>query len=70
MYQKPDFLKVSVKIKDIYSGYMTSGCVPNDMGGWSYTSPCEGTDDWHYVPGILFTELGGDISSCYTTNLP
>ncbi len=29
MYQKPDFVKVSLKVKDVFANYAVTGCAPN-----------------------------------------
>ncbi|MDO4748162.1 MAG: hypothetical protein Q4A12_03190 [Eubacteriales bacterium] len=29
MYQKPDFLKISLKVKDVFANYSVTGCAPN-----------------------------------------
>ncbi len=44
MYQKPDFVKVSVKVNDVYATYH-SEC-EHHTGMWTYWNPCEGTEDW------------------------
>lgn len=65
MYQKPDFLTVSVKVKDVFSSYLASGC-PHDEYT-SYTSPCS-TADENYVH-MDYLELGwGD--GCYSIHNP
>ena len=68
MYTKPDFIKVSVKIQDIYASYPTTDplvkCPPNE--NYSFTVPCEGTADFNRY---LFTDAAyGRYNECFTTN--
>lgn len=53
MYQKPDFVKVSLKVSDIFANYGATGCAEREYGGWTDMYPCEGTDDYHYVTNTL-----------------
>ncbi len=41
MYQKPDFVRVSVKVKDVFANYTAGGC-PMDEGAVNLLSesPC------------------------------
>ena len=64
MYQKPDFMKVSVKVKDVFASYNT-GCPHDEYLGW--TNPCT-TDDPNYTYED-FLALGWG-SSCYSTLNP
>ncbi len=69
MYQKPDFIKVSVKVNDIFAGYNTdSGCPEDEFLYWNYTVPCEGTPDYRQEANT-FTGLGWG-SGCYSTLNP
>lgn len=60
MYQKPDFLKVSVKVKDMFA-YGDSNC-PHDEYE-SYTSPCTESDP-NYVYRDYLAMGWGD--GCYS----
>ena len=46
MYQKPDFIKVSVKVKDVFANYQTTGCPMDELR--QYTNPCT-EDDPNYT---------------------
>lgn len=35
MYIKPDFVRVSVKVKDVFSNYLQTGCI-NDEGNYRF----------------------------------
>ena len=62
MYQKPDFVRVSVKVKDVFANYLQTGC-PHDetqTGTKDYTG-CM-TDSFVAV----LTEIGWDPSLCYS----
>ena len=64
MYQKPDFIKVSVKVKDVFANYQTTGCPMDEWSG--YTTPCENTDAYVY-----FTYVSqGAAYQCYSTLNP
>ena len=65
MYQKPDFIKVSVKVKDVFANYQASGC-PMDESR-QYTQPCT-EDDPNYIYNS-FIGLGL-AHQCYTTSNP
>ena len=43
MYQKPDFVKVSLKVSDVFANYNATGCPEDEFLQWQYTVPCEGT---------------------------
>ena len=68
MYQKPDFIKVSVKVNDVFANYSSTGCPADERGMWTYTIPCEGTENYHYVEGTMVSL--GLASQCYTTLAP
>ncbi len=66
MYQKPDFVKVSVRVKDVFANYSGSGC-PMDEGAINLLagSPCY---DVH-IPNTTYIAQGwGD--GCYSTQNP
>lgn len=65
MYQKPDFVKVSLKVSDIFANYGTTGCPQDETGIWQFTQPCEGTDDYTFVYQT-HTDMGWG-HQCYTT---
>lgn len=62
MYQKPDFIKVSVKANDVFAAYGSTGCPMDEMT--FYTIPCDAGD-----PNYMETTLLGMGYSheCYTT---
>lgn len=68
MYQKPDFIKVSVKVNDVFASYITTGCPQDERGIWMYTDPCEGTSNYKYVEST-FTGMGL-AHQCYSTLAP
>ena len=68
MYQKPDFIKVSVKANDVFGNYDASGCPQDERGSWVYTQPCDGSEDYHYEY-VTFTGLGFGIQ-CYSSFNP
>ena len=57
MYQKPDFVKVSLKVSDVFANYNATGCPEDEFLQWQYTVPCEGTDDYHQVANT-YTGMG------------
>ena len=68
MYQKPDFIKVSVKVKDVFANYLATGCPEDEFLLWQFTDPCEGTDDYKQVAS---TYTGTGIGhQCYSTDRP
>lgn len=68
MYQKPDFIKISVRAADVFASNGKTGCAQDQSGTWTYTQPCEGTDEYKYVENT-FTELGWG-HQCYTSQNP
>ena len=64
MYQKPDFVQVSVKIDDIFSNY----CPEDEFLQWQFTVPCEGTDNYQQVANT-YTGMGLG-HQCYSTHNP
>ena len=64
MYQKPDFIKVSVKANDVFGNYDATGCPEDEFLQWKYTVPCEDTDDYQQVANT-FTGLGWG-TGCYS----
>ena len=68
MYKAPDFVKVSVKAKDIFSGYGTH-CPMDQFQQESYTIPCSPSDPNYNLVANTYIGLGwGD--SCYSTQDP
>lgn len=68
MYNAPDFVKVSVKAKDIFSGYDTH-CPMDEYKLENNTIPC-GPDDPNYTIS-LDTYVGmGWAATCYSTRDP
>lgn len=63
MYQKPDFIKVSVKVKDVFASYNTS-CPHDEMSMW--VQPCLGTDGYVHMD---YLEMGMG-HQCYSVELP
>ena len=57
MYQKPDFVQVSVKVEDVFANYLTTGCPEDEFLQWQFTVPCEGTDDYKQVANT-YTGMG------------
>lgn len=68
MYQKPDFIKVSVKVDDVFANYDATGCPEDEGAFWQYTIPCEGTDEYDYVQGT-YTGIGF-AHQCYSSLNP
>lgn len=68
MYQKPDFVKVSLKVSDIFANYVTTGCPEDEELKWMYTVPCEGTPGYKEVYST-YTGIGLGYY-CYTTQKP
>jgi hypothetical protein len=66
MYQKPDFVKVSVKVKDVFANYSGTSC-PMDEGTVNLlvASPCYVIT----VPDTTYVAQGWGIG-CYSTNNP
>ena len=65
MYQKPDFIKVSVKANDVFAAYGTTGCPQDEMSG--YISPCNPGDPNYYettLTGLGYTH------ECYSSLMP
>lgn len=69
MYQSPDFIKVSVKVKDVYSSYLATGCIEDEGMMWVLVSPCEGTSGAFEIGPTTFT-AEFSASQCYSTNMP
>ncbi len=68
MYTKPDFITVSVKLNDVFSSYLETGCPEDTMGGHSYTG-----DDCKdmYTPIYTYTAAyEGNPHQCYSTFNP
>lgn len=68
MYQKPDFIKVSVKVDDVFANYDATGCPQDEFAGWQFQEPCEGTDNYKYV-AYTYTSMGYTYE-CYSTHNP
>ena len=68
MYQKPDFVQVSVKVADVFANYLATGCPEDERLMWQFTVPCEGTDKYQQVSGTL-TSMGLG-HECYTSFNP
>lgn len=66
MYQKPDFVKVSVKVKDVFANYGTNSC-PMDEGAVNLltSSPCSEIS----IPNTTFIAQGWG-GGCYSTQNP
>ena len=66
MYQKPDFVKVSVKVKDVFANYIQSGC-KMDEGAYH---ALVGDNCYDYtVDNTTFVAEGWGIG-CYSTLAP
>lgn len=65
MYQKPDFIKVSVKANDVFANYGVTGCPQQE--NITATQPCT-PDDPNYQHDT-FTGWGWGIQ-CYTVFNP
>ena len=65
MYQKPDFIKVSVKANDVFAAYGTTGCPQDETS--SYTVPCNPGDPGYFA--VTLTGLGYTYE-CYTSLMP
>jgi hypothetical protein len=46
MYQKPDFIKVSLKVSDVFANYLATGCPQEEYT--NKTAPCENTPDYEH----------------------
>lgn len=69
MYNAPDFVKVSVRAKDIFSGYNVEHCPMDQFQQESYTIPCSPSDPNYNLVANTYIGLGwGD--SCYSTQDP
>ena len=68
MYQKPDFVQVSVKVEDVFANYLATGCPEDEQGSWMHTVPCEGTPEYEYEKST-FTEAGWG-HQCYSVLNP
>lgn len=68
MYQKPDFVKVSLKVSDVFASYGTTGCPQDEEHKWAYTIPCEGTDDYTEIHNT-YTGMGFG-HQCYSSLNP
>ena len=68
MYQKPDFVQVSVKVEDVFANYLTTGCPEDEFLQWNFTVPCEGTDNYQQVSNT-YTGMGM-AHQCYSTYNP
>ena len=68
MYQKPDFVQVSVKVADVFANYLATGCPEDERLTWQFTKPCEGTDKYQQV-AETFTSQGFD-HNCYSSFNP
>ena len=71
MYQKPDFVQVSVKVEDVFANYLTTGCPHDSYFGWTLTGlpeQCKASGsaiETEYV----FTSLSA-THQCYSTQNP
>ncbi len=68
MYQKPDFVQVSVKVADVFANYLATGCPEDEFLQWQFTVPCEGTDNYHQVANT-YTGMGL-AHQCYSAYNP
>ena len=68
MYQKPDFVQVSVKVADVFANYLATGCPEDEALMWVYTIPCKDTDNYHQEYRTMTQADFG--RSCYTTYNP
>lgn len=72
MYQKPDFVQISVKVEDVFANYLTTGCPKDGFAGWMYSgdtaADCEGKPGYTYVDNTL-TGLGY-AHMCYSSFNP
>ena len=68
MYNKPDFVQVSVKVEDVFANYLATGCPEDEYLYWHFTVPCEGKPD-AYKESNTLTGMGyGHM--CYTSLNP
>ena len=68
MYSAPDFVKVSVKAKDIFSGY-EEHCPMDMLVQTNHTVPCSDSDPNYTV--FTITYVGEGIGyQCYSTYNP
>ena len=68
MYQRPDFVKVSVKVKDVFANYSITGCAPNTADTQGQVDVGAGTCN-DVVTSNTFVTLGLG-NSCYSTQNP
>ncbi len=68
MYQKPDFIQISVKVEDVFANYLTTGCPEDETLMWIYTIPCAGKDNYRQEYQTL-TQAGMG-NQCYSTYNP
>lgn len=68
MYQKPDFVKVSLKVKDVFANYPVTGCLPNGANTQGQVDVGVGTcGDISTSNSWIALMMGND---CYTTQNP
>lgn len=66
MYQKPDFVKVSLKVSDVFANYSQTKC-PMDEGSLSMLAGNNCTDI--YIENTTFVEQGWGVG-CYHSQNP
>ena len=69
MYQKPDFIKVSVKANDVFAPYGTGGCPENEYELENFTIPCTPSDPNYSVSYDTYTGMGYSYM-CYSALNP
>lgn len=68
MYQKPDFVKISLKVKDVFASYTITGCQPNIADTNGQVDTGVGTcNDVGTNNTFVTLNLG---AYCYTTQNP
>ena len=68
MYQKPDFVKVSRKVKDVFANYSLTGCLPNGGGAQGQIDAGAGTCSDNGSSFVWTEVMGGP--GCYFTKNP
>jgi hypothetical protein len=54
MYQKPDFVKVSLKVSDIFASYLATGCPEDEFVYQTHVvnTNCKDTDQTNTFTGV------------------
>ena len=68
MYQKPDFVKISLKVKDVFANYTVTGCAPNTANSQGQVDVGAGTCN-DVGTANTWVSLGMG-NACYTTQNP